>query len=52
LIYRQGIQIHLSNQKFASFLTSTEALAAKRAAETGKLKSFESLEELWQDLNN
>lgn len=37
--------------EFINFLDTPEANAAKKEAETGEGKTFDSLEDLWKDLN-
>jgi len=50
--YLRLSMIRVANDGFDDFLSTDEALAAKKEVENGHLKSFDSLEELWADLNS
>jgi len=49
--YLRLSMIRIANDGFEDFLSTDEALAAKKEVETGKLKKFDSFDDLWADLN-
>ncbi|AKP64405.1 hypothetical protein FC99_GL000015 [Levilactobacillus koreensis JCM 16448] len=44
--------VNVANDGLTDFLSTPEALKAKKDVESGKLKSFDSLDDLWADLND
>ncbi|MFC6208079.1 plasmid mobilization protein [Levilactobacillus tongjiangensis] len=50
--YLRLSMIQIANDGFNDFLSTDEALAAKKEVENGQLKRFDSFDELWADLND
>jgi len=50
--YLRLSMIQVANDGLDDFLSTDEALAAKKEVENGSLKKFNSVNDLWADLND